>query len=84
MPFMKKLLILCCLTILVIAKADSQSVLSAATQFINSLDAEQKAKAVYPLIRMIVTIFTISRYYTERCTSQGNDQRSKESNPEAH
>jgi len=48
MPFMKKLLILCCLTILVIAKADSQSVLSAATQFINSLDAEQKAKAVYP------------------------------------
>ena len=48
MPFMKKLFILCCLTILVIAKADSQSVLSAATQFINSLDAEQKAKAVYP------------------------------------
>jgi hypothetical protein len=48
MPNMKKLLLLCCLLVMVIAKADSQSVLSAATQFINSLDAEQKAKAVYP------------------------------------
>jgi len=45
---MKRLLILFYLVVVVIAKADSQSVLSAATQFINSLDAEQKAKAVYP------------------------------------
>ena len=44
---MKKLLILFCVFLLAIAKADSQSVLSAANQFINSLDAEQKAKAVY-------------------------------------